>query len=225
MKALLVSLALAVTAALHADGGSYLALASLRPAESPVSISVPAQYLAAEVRIEYDEEDWATKLSGIEEARRMLAAAAAREGFTVRVEQALVLSAGYGQAGSSKLSISQFRGGQEAVSEVLLLAPLSEKSELIPIVKKYRDILAGLKPSRKVRVSLGGISLGLENPEAWRTELLKKIRVHVESSAKLLSDAPDYHVSGLDEPVRVRQKGERELEVFLPFRVTYGQRK
>ena len=48
---------------------------------------------------------------------------------------------------------------------------------------------------------------------------------HIEASAKILSDAPDYFVSGLDGPVRVRQKGERELEVFLPFQVTYGQKK
>ncbi|MDD2762373.1 MAG: hypothetical protein PHE83_00200 [Opitutaceae bacterium] len=220
MKTILVALALSFTATLHAGSGSYLVLASYRPAESPVSIAVPAQYLAAEIRIESDEDDWALKLSGIEEARRMLTSAAEKEGFRVRIDQALVFVTSY-----SKFSFSSSRGSQEALSDILVLAPLSEKTDLIQIVKKYREIISDLKPAKKVKISLGSIYLALENPEELRADLLKKIRVHVEASAKLLSDTPDYVISGLDEPVRVRQKGEREVEVFLPFRVTYGQKK
>ena len=149
MKIILAALALLFTATLHASGGSYLVLASYRPAESPVSIAVPAQYLAAEIRIESEEDDWALKLSGIEDARRLLTSAAEKEGIKVRIDQSLVFVTSY-----SKFSFSSSRGAQEALSDILMLAPLSENTDLIQIVKKFRSIISDLKPAKKVKQAL-----------------------------------------------------------------------
>lgn len=219
MKILTSLLALLFAATLHAEADS-LVIANYKPAESSVTISVPAQYLSAEIRIESDEDDWALKLSNIEDARRMLTAAAEKEGYKVRIDQALIFGANY-----NKFSFSSSRGNQEPLSDILLLAPITDSTNLVQVVKKYKAIISETKPAKKIRVSLGNIALALENPEALRNDLLKKIRIHVETSAKLLSDIPDYTISGLDEPLRIRQKGERQLELFLPFRVIYSQRK
>jgi hypothetical protein len=105
------------------------------------------------------------------------------------------------------------------------MAPLGEQTDLIRIVKQFHSIISELKFARKVRISIGSVYLALENPETLRSDLLTKIRAHIDASAKLLSDSPDYFVSGLDEPLRVRGMSEREVEVYLPFRVTYSQKK
>jgi hypothetical protein len=217
----LITFALLLTATLHAGSESHIALAAYRPAESPVSIVVPAQFLAAEIRIESDEDDWSLKISGIEAARRLLSAEAEKHGFSVRIDQSLVFVSDYGKFSFSSSS----RDAHNAVSDVLLLAPLSEGSHLIQILKKYKAIISELKTEKNVEISLGSINLALENPEELRVELLNKIRVHVDESAKILSDSPDFTISGLDEPVRVRQKGEREIEAYLPFRVSYSRKK
>lgn len=220
IKPLLAAVVVLGAASLHAGSASFLVLANYRPAESPVTIVVPAQYLASEIRIECDEEDWALKLSGIEEARHLLASAAEKAGFKLRIDQPVIFTTSY-----SKFSFSSSGGSQDALSDVLLMAPLGDQTDLIRIVRQFRSIISELKFARKVRVSIGGVSLALEDPETLRPELLKKIRAHIEASAKLLSDAPDYFVSGLDEPLRVREKSEREVEVYLPFRATYSQKK
>ena len=205
---------------MHAGSTSFLVLANFRPAESPVAIVVPAQYLASEIRIECDEEDWALKLSGIEEARHLLAGAAEKAGFKLHIDQSLIFTTSY-----SKFSFSSSGGPQDAISDVLLMAPLGEQTDLIRIVKQFHSIISELKFARKVRISIGSVYLALENPETLRSDLLTKIRAHIDASAKLLSDSPDYFVSGLDEPLRVRGMSEREVEVYLPFRVTYSQKK
>jgi hypothetical protein len=198
---------------------STFAPAAQRPAESAVSVTVPAQYVAARVRIECDEDDWGAKLQGIEGTVRTLAAAAEKEGLKLKVEQPAAFRDTYG-----KLSFSSSRS-QEGFADVLLLAPLKEQTRLSPPVKQFSSIVAGLKPAKKVGVWITAIQLGIENPEEHRKELLRKIRSHVEESSRLLTAGLDYEISGVDEPVRVRQSGERTVEVYLPFRVTYAQKK
>ncbi len=220
MRTLLVALLLACAADGFAGASAVLVLANYRAAESPVAITVPAEYLAAEVRIDCEEEDWALKLAGIAETRTLLTRAAEQNGFSLRIEQALVFQTSY-----SKFSFSSSSGARNAVSDVLLLAPLGEQADLVQVVRKFQTLVAGLRPPKKVRVSMGDIALAVADPETHRTELLQKIRAHVEASAKLLTDSTEYHIGGLDEPVRTRQSGEREIELYLPFRVTYSREK
>jgi len=221
MKTLLIcTVAFIFCVNLHASETSILVLANHRGSASPVAISVPAQYLTTEVRIECDEDDWAMKLSGIEETRHMLAIAAEKEGFKLRIEQAVIIEQSY-----RKFSFSSSDSSRDAISDVLIMAPLNEQTNMIQCVKRFQYLVSGLKLAKKIRVSLGSINLALENPEGLRSELLKKIREHVEASGKLLLDSSDYLISGLDEPIQVRQKSEREVEVFLPFHVTYTQRR
>jgi len=208
------------SAALYAGSDSPLVLANFRGPESPVSISAHAQYLTAEIRIECDEDDWSTKLTAIEETRHLLALSAEKEGFKLRIEQTVIFQNSY-----RKFSFSSSGGSSDAVSDLLIMAPLDEQTNMTQVVRRFHAVVSGLKTAKKIRVSLGSISLALENPESFRTELLTKIRQHVETSANLLLDSPGFLISGLDEPVRVRQTSEREVEVFLPFRVTYTQKR
>ena len=219
MKIKFFVLGLITCSALKADISSVLVLANAKSVESPVSITVPAQYLSAEIRIESNEDDWSVKLAGIDDARRSLLEAAGKEGFQVKIDRALVFTARYSSFPFSRVP------DHEAVSDVLLLAPLDERTNLIQVVKRFRTLIAGLKPAKKVGVSLGSLFLAVDNPENYRAELLKKIRAHVESTAKAVSDGSEYAISGLDEPLKVRQSGERNIEIYIPFRVVYSQKK
>ncbi len=219
MKPKLFALLLISSSALNAGITSAIVLANLKPTDSPVSISVAAQYLSAEIRIDSDEDDWSMKLASIDDARRLLIESAGKEGFQVKIDAALIFTQSYSSFSFSK------SGSHNAVSDVLLLAPLDDRTKLIQVVKKFRGVIAGIKPSKKVSLSLGSISLALENPESYRGDLLKKIRAHIDFTSKAVSDVSDYSVSGLDDLVQVRQSGERNIDVYIPFRVVYSNRK
>lgn len=219
MKIKLLILGLFVSSALNAEISSAIVLANFKSVESPVCVVVPAQYLSAEIRIESNEDDWGVKLAGIDEARRLLIEAAGKEAVRVKIDRALVFTQHYSSFSFSKSS------GHDALSDVLLLAPLDDRTNLIQVVKKFQSIIAGMKPAKRVSVSLGSIFLAVEDPESYRSELLKKIRAHVDSTAKAVSDGSEYSISGLDEPVQVRQSGERAIEIYIPFRVVYSQKR
>lgn len=220
MKSLILFLLLVSAIEVQPSSSPVIALAFGKPGESPVSLSVPAQYLAAEIRIESAEDDWGMKLTGIEDARAQLAAATTKENYTLKIERALIFEQRY-----SKFSFSSSAGGQhDASSDVLILVPINEKSNMIGAMRKIQSIIASLRPAKKVSVSVGSIFLALDNPEQLRGELLKKIRIHVETSAKALFERPSYTISGLEEPLKLRQSGEREIEVYLPFKVNYTEK-
>lgn len=219
MKVKLLALGLIAGSVLNAGVSSALVLANFKTVESPVSMVMPAQYFSAEIRIESSEDDWSVKLAGIDDARRSLIEAAGKEGFQVKIDRALVFTQHYDSFSFSKSS------DHDALSDVLLLAPLDERTNLIQVVKRFRAVITGLKPAKRVSVSLGSLFLALENPEDYRMELLKKIRAHVDATAKAVSDGSDYSISGLDGRVQVRQSGERSVEVYIPFQVVYSQKK
>src|SRR5687768_14408074 len=106
MKRIILFLLLVSTVGIRASGSRLVFLALGKESESPVSISVPAQYLAAEIRIESVEEDWGMKLTGIGDARAQLAAAATKESYALRIDRALVFEQRY-----SKFSFSSSSGG------------------------------------------------------------------------------------------------------------------
>lgn len=229
MKTLLLVLLAALPALAHASTSGFISgsgparvhVAPARAGETPVALSVPADYLALEIRIESDEADWGLKLAGIEEARRLLLAAAQREKFQVRIDRALVF-----HPRGQKYSFAISGGGpaqHDAYSDILLLCPIDEQTDLVPLVQRMRSLVSDLKPGKKTGVNPGNLFLALDQPERHRAALLGLIRTHVETTARALYDAPAYTLTGLDEPLRLRQSGERHIDVYLPFRATYGR--
>jgi hypothetical protein len=180
---------------------------------------MPAKYLAVDLKIEADEDDWGQKLAAVEEARKWLTAAAEKEGFKLQVQLPLMIPQRY--SGFSSKAVKDF----DVASEAILLAPLNDRSELLQIVRQFRTLTMGFKSSRKAKITMGDLALAVEDPEKVRNELLKRIHDHVEATGNVLFGSSEKTISGVDEVVKVRQAGEKTVEIYLPFRVNYRQKK
>jgi hypothetical protein len=186
-----------------------LAGAATKSTDSPVALVVPAQLLSAEIRIESEGTSWESRLVKIGLARQYILNAAAAEGLSARVDQPLI-------------SHHPLFGGSTNATDMIISASIDDKSDMVKIVQRFEGIVARLSVENKVSVSIGRIFLAVENPESFRGELLRQIRTYVEGTAKSLSDAPNYAITGLEQAVQARQLGDRDIEVFIPFSVTYG---
>ena len=145
-------------------------------------------------------------------------AAAKKDGMTLKIDRALIF-----EQSRNKFSFASSSGNQFAsFSDVLLLAPLNDHTNLVELVKKFHTVTTEVKTSKKVKVTVGSILLALDDPEQHRADLLKKIRAHIESSSAALFERPNYTISGIDGPLNLRQSGEREIELYLPFQVDYS---
>jgi hypothetical protein len=186
--------------------------ASAKPADSAVSMIVPAQILSAEIRIDSEGPSWESRLIKIDEARQFIRSAAASEGFATNTEQPLISHH------------PQF-GGNANAADMIISSAIDSKSDLVKIIQQYEGIISRLSVENKVSVSIGRIFLSVTNPESFRNDLLRQIRVYVESTSKALLDSGNYTVTGLEQPVQLRQWGERDVELFIPFNVAYGKLK
>jgi hypothetical protein len=218
--------------ALHADDpvrDPVIALASNNATPSLVAITVPAQYLVAEIDLSFHENDWDLREAAIKTTRDTLATLAKQNGCKLEFQQPLSYQKNY-----DKFYLSSSSGNpqlRETLSDVLLLAPINEQTDLRQIVRRFQTLTLAANFPPKVSVKLDRFRLAVEDPESFRPELLKKIKAHVEDTAKILTRpgahalTTDYRITGIDGPVQVRPKGERELELFLPFSATYEREK
>jgi hypothetical protein len=192
-------------------GTSPLIGAGGKSGDSPVSIIVPAQLLSAEIRIDSDDQVWESRLRKIEGARQFIRTAATSEGFSVTTLNPLI-------------GHHPQYGGNATTVDMTISSSIDGKSDLIRIIQQYEGIISRLSVENKVSAAIGKIFLSVENPESYRNELLRQIRIYVESTSKALSDSPYYSVNGIEQAVQARQWGERDIELYIPFTVSYGRR-
>jgi hypothetical protein len=198
-------------------GAPFLAAAEGRAGDSPVTIVVPAQLLAAEIRIDSPEQTWTTKIADIDQARRFIQTAASSAGFTATVIQPLISHHPlYWTAADTPVDL---KGG---AADVVIQCPIDATTDLVRVIQQLEGIISRLNVENKVLVSIGKIYMTINDPESMRAELLRRIGAYVAATSKALSATPDYSIIGLAQAVRVRPWGERDVEVYIPFAVTFG---
>lgn len=195
-----------------------------QPPDSAVILPVPADYLALEVRIRCDEEDWTVRLDSISAARQALAAAVASAGFELDANRPFSFKETYGGKGSGS-SFSFFSYSSEASiqpgSVSRILVPLTPKTETLAVIRKTKALVDGLKVSKKTSVTLGDIRLGLKDPETRRAPLLEAIGKHVARTQAAMN-IPERAVANLDGPLVLSQLDEYTVGIFLPFETSYS---
>lgn len=67
---------------------------------------------------------------------------------------------------------------------------------------------------------LGQIQLGVNRPEQYRAQLLQEIMDEIARIRKLSGSKAILHISGLEDPVQVRQISEEEVELFIDYQLT-----
>lgn len=204
------------------SGSASWMLAGPFAQKNVVALVVPAEVLAIEVSLQSSDEDWEGRLRDVEAARVWLESNAAKNGMKLQTKQAVVL----GQATGKWSSLTSSYGNPELGirANLLLIADLTEKSDLVMLVRNVRLLLSKLPRSKGVAVRLGEARLGLADPEKFRSELLKKIRAHLDLTAQALGSDVELVVSGVDDPLQAQQVDERSVELALPLRVTYTRK-
>ncbi len=71
-----------------------------------------------------------------------------------------------------------------------------------------------------VDLHLGQIQLGVNRPEQYRAQLLQEIMDEIARIRKLSGSKAILHISGLEDPVQVRQISEEEVELFIDYQLT-----
>ena len=117
-------------------------------------------------------------------------------------------------AGSFSSSDSYAGGAQLHV-----LGSLKQDGSVFALTKRIYQIVATMPQADGTRIALGNTSLGLDEPENYRSQLLGLIAKSVAEARKSLGAAGIVDVEGLENPVTVMQLNDREVLLFINYRL------
>jgi hypothetical protein len=201
-------------------GNSYFVVAMSRSANPAyVKIEIPADYVVVPVSISSDDKDPLRNLENLQSTKIRLTELASKHP-SIRVRygtQSLMVSA----RDESKFS-SYSSANTPSTADIYLIAPLGKDRDAFKVTKELITFLRSLPISDQDRFRFGTTSLGLDDPEQYRVRLLPLIAKEVERTRKAIGNSQSFEVSGLESPVSVIQQDEKNVAVFIPFRLNVG---
>jgi len=205
----------------RADAKSaVLLLAGHFDSKPAVSLVVPAEIMVFRLSITSLADKVDDQLRELQSERGSLAEIAGKQGWRLKTDQVMVVSESYKKFSS----FSSSWGEQDARAQPLLVVPLTDQADVVSLVRRVRQLAEHESTPKKLQVHVEGYWIGVGDPERFRSELLKLVRHHIDSTAEAMGSNLDLEISGLDEPIMAQQLEERVIELSLPLKVTYTRK-
>lgn len=206
----------------YASSDSFVVALSRGYVPVVVMLEVEADYVAIPISIVSSEKDPLRNIETVQTFSDQLRAAA-RKSPDIKLRQGAVsLSIMQGEE-SSSFSSSYRPPNPSSNTNLFLVAPLTKGHDVFQATRELLAIGQSVAKSDQPRVSYGATSLGLESPERFRPKLLALIQKDVEQVRSSLGNPKTFEVSGLESPVVVMQRDDRNVVVYIPYRLKVGQ--
>jgi hypothetical protein len=194
----------------HAGSNSFVVAMSRNSSPASVKIEVAADYVVVPVSILSEDKDPLLNVENMQATKTKLAELASKN-TTIRIRY-----------GVQSMSVSYGSSTAPSTADIYLVAPLTKGNDVFQATRDIIAFLRSIPKSEQVRLRLGTTSLGLDDPEQYRGRLLPLIAKDVEHTRSAIGNSKSYEVSGLESPVLVMQQDEKNVVVFLPFRLMVG---
>jgi hypothetical protein len=204
------------------SSGMLVVMAVPEPRAVPVSLAVPADFVSVPIHVTTDQKNTAL---AYDETRQ-----------TIDLISKKVKDGGQFQISMGVVSLSQHQGGfgissgswnQPAASaEIYLLVPFSkDRDNIFAAGAEAAKFLDTLSLPGKAKFELGTLQLAVQNPEQYRAKLLGLIGEEIKKTREGLASQGNVKVDGLEGSVLVRQADERNVELFLSYKLSVSMDK
>lgn len=206
----------------YASSDSFVIAQSRGHVPVAVMLEVESDYVAVPISIVSSEKDPLRNIENVQMFSDKLKDAA-RKSPDIKLRQGAVsLSIMPGEEGSS-LSSSYRPPSPSSNTNLFLVAPLTKGHDIFQATRELLAIGQSVAKSDPTRITYGATSLGLESPERFRPRLLALIQKEVDQVRNSLGNPKTFEVSGLESPVVVMQRDDRNVVVYIPYRLKVGQ--
>lgn len=203
------------------QAGSAAFVVAIDRGQPPVAVTleVPADYVAVPLALSSSEKD---PLRNIEQLRsytqRLQEAVAKSPGIRLR-QGTVSLAVNPGEEGG----FSSFKvAATPSSASLYLVAPLPAGRDLYQAAQDLVAFAQTVVRPESLRVSFGSTVLGIEAPERLRPRLLALIQQDLEQVRAALGHPRSFVLSGLESALVVLQRDDRNLTVYLPYRLQLG---
>lgn len=213
MKRAFLAVLLMVSQLAYADGSSVVVIAAGHGAQGPAArMKVPADYVAIPMSIHSDAKDPVRRGDEIEKAFRAITEKLAPHPDLKAMPGVISLS----PRESKSFVSSESHGGS---AQLYVLGSLKQNANVFSVTRRIYQLVAAIPLADGTRVVLGNTALGLDEPERYRSQLLGMIARSVADARKSLGTAGFVEVEGLENPVTVMQLNDREVVLFINYRL------
>jgi hypothetical protein len=112
-------------------------------------------------------------------------------------------------------SAESYRGSS---AQLYVLGSLKQDTNVFAVTKRIYQIVSAIPVADGTKVTLGNTSLGLDEPEKYRNQLLGLVSRSVADAKKSLGSTGFIELEGLENPVTVMQWNDREVLLFISYR-------
>lgn len=213
-------LAFLVAMSAHAGSSSFVVAVARGQVPVAVRLELPADYVVVPISLASNEKDPLRNIESLQTYTQRLQEAVSKSP-AVKLRQGTV-SLAVTPAEEGGFSSSYKMAGMPSTASLFLVAPLTADRDVYQVA---RDIIAFAQTVAKpeqVRITFGTTALGVEAPERLRPRLLALIQKDIEQTRAALGTPKSYEVSGLESPVVVMQGDDRNVVVYLPYRLQWG---
>lgn len=200
------------------SSSSFYVLAYSGEKTAAVSVEKDADYASIAVEIRSDQKEPAAQYAEIKQIEeQILSKAAERKDLEIH-RGPISLSA---EPVKTSLAVSSgLYRTKSSTTQLHILAAFDTKSGIYDCAARIRSFLDSIKLPAKAEFELGPIQLAVKDPQQYRAAILKKIGEDVEFVKESIGVNGKVIISGLGQPVLVRQVNDRKLELFINYAMT-----
>lgn len=211
---LLVMLLLAASTA-SAEEKSILVFASGHDSSRPSAVSIlqRADYAAITVTIVSDQKEPIDQFQELSLARQNLIQEAKKNSKLLVHTGPVSLSP---EPRSSLMKVSSYSAGSDATVH-LLYSLADNKGDVFQAGRELATLAKNIKANGKASYRFSSIRLVVDNPEKYRSKLLQMIFDDLKQARLLAKKSGKVILTGLDNPVSVRQADDAHVELFLGY--------
>jgi hypothetical protein len=218
MRFLLFAVAIFIPQLVLASESSVVIAGGYTSNVPAVKIQMRADYLAVVVSVQSDTKDPLKRIDQIENALRSLA-------DRVKQHSDLAMRPGIVSLSPREATKSfSSRYDPSSSAQLYLLASRKPETTVFTLTKRIHQVVTGNPAPDGVRLVVGKTTLGLNDPERFRTQLLTLIAKSVADARKILGANGPTELDGLENPVTVLQLNETDVMLFISFRVKIQMR-
>ncbi|MCL1037786.1 hypothetical protein L2750_11555 [Shewanella submarina] len=182
------------------------------------SIDIEAEYVAMSVTLSSDAKYPAERAKLIKSLQSSIKSAALKsEGIDFQ-QGVISLS----PQEKSSFSISKSYGGS-AGSSFYILSKLGKGKDVYSATQDIYAFIGRIKRPEDTSLRLGNTSLAISSPSEYRAPLLEKIKSEISTTKEALGSGYKVSISGLENPVIVRQKNDKQVTLFIDYRVQLSE--
>ena len=188
--------------------------------EVPVSssIDINAEYVAMSVSLSSDAKYPSERAKLISKLQSVISSSASNNSNIEFQQGAISLS----PQEKSSFSISKSYG-RNSGSSFYILSKLSNEKDVYETTQEIYSFINRIQKPDDTNLSLGNTSLAVSHPEQYRNKLLEKVKEEIIVTKKILGSGYKVSISGLENPVVVRQKDDKQVTVFIDYRVEFSE--